>query len=93
MPVAREVELEAVAGRVRANRGEVWAADTSGERMERWRPRRPLLLVVGAEGIGVSEESLALANGQVAIPLERGIDSLNVAVAAGILLNHLRLVP
>jgi tRNA G18 (ribose-2'-O)-methylase SpoU len=46
--------------------------------------------MVGAEGAGLSPDALDLADGVVAIPLDREIDSLNVAVAAGILLQHLR---
>jgi TrmH family RNA methyltransferase len=42
--------------------------------------------VVGNEGAGVSADLRALAVHQVAIPLARGAESLNVAVAAGILL-------
>jgi TrmH family RNA methyltransferase len=45
-----------------------------------------LALVVGNEGAGVRPELRELAVRQVAIPLSRGAESLNVAVAAGILL-------
>lgn len=58
--------------------------------MAGWEPPRPLLLLLGAEGRGVSEEVAAHADGVVTIPLEREVESLNVAVAAGILLQHLR---
>ena len=35
-------------------------------------------------------EALKWVDGRVAIPLERDVESLNVAVAAGIFLQHLR---
>ena len=46
----------------------------------------PLALVVGNEGAGVGPELMAAARRRVAIPLARAVESLNVAVAAGILL-------
>ncbi|MCK5943227.1 MAG: RNA methyltransferase [Planctomycetes bacterium] len=48
--------------------------------------RRPLLLVVGAEAAGVGTEWLAAADEHVRIPLRPPVESLNVAVAAGVLL-------
>ncbi|MEO7476120.1 MAG: RNA methyltransferase [Gemmatimonadales bacterium] len=48
--------------------------------------RAPLALVLGNEGAGVGSALLAAARHRVGIPLAQGVDSLNVAVAAGILL-------
>jgi len=64
----------------------VWAAVAEGTALARAAAPDRLALVVGNEGAGVSEELRALAVQQVAIPLARGAESLNVAVAAGILL-------
>jgi len=44
------------------------------------------VLVVGSEGRGVPEEVLALADERLTIPLHRDVESLNVAVAVGLLL-------
>jgi TrmH family RNA methyltransferase len=73
-----------------AERGvELWvaAADGSplGARAAR-SARAPLALVVGNEGAGVGDALAAGARRRVAIPLAHGAESLNVAVAAGILL-------
>lgn len=86
LPVEREVDTAAVAGQVRTCGGSIWAATSEGEPVDRWQPRRPLVILVGAEGQGLAAEVSDLADGRVAIPLERGIDSLNVGVAASILL-------
>lgn len=51
----------------------------------------PVALVVGAEGPGLCEATLYAADHRVAIPMADGVDSLNVATAAAIALNHLRL--
>lgn len=45
-------------------------------------------LIVGNEGGGVSDEFMALADIKVKIPMKGQIESLNVAVAAGILMFH-----
>jgi TrmH family RNA methyltransferase len=45
-----------------------------------------VLLVVGNEGAGVSPALEAAATRRIGIPLAPGVESLNVAVAAGILL-------
>ena len=64
-----------------------WASSTG---VETWisahRPRAPIALVLGNEGAGVGAALSAAAHRRVAIPLGPGVESLNVAVAAGILL-------
>lgn len=53
-------------------------------------PGERLMLLVGAEGPGLSAAALDRADVCVRIPLAPGIDSLNVVVAAGIALAALR---
>ncbi len=48
--------------------------------------RGPVALVVGSEQYGLSEEWLAGADHRVVIPMPGSVDSLNAAMAAGILL-------
>jgi len=48
--------------------------------------RKPMMLVVGAEAAGVSAEWLRAADQHVHVPLCAPVESLNVAVAAGVLL-------
>ncbi|HET8650066.1 MAG TPA: TrmH family RNA methyltransferase, partial [Gemmatimonadales bacterium] len=45
-----------------------------------------IALVVGNEGAGVSDDVARMAQRRVAIPITAAAESLNVAVAAGILL-------
>jgi tRNA G18 (ribose-2'-O)-methylase SpoU len=47
-------------------------------------------LLFGTEGSGLSERALAESNQSVRIAMEEGVDSLNVAVSAGIALSLLR---
>jgi len=90
VPVEREVTVQRAVRRVREGGGEVWASGAGGEGPDTATPREPLLLMLGAEGRGVAPEAVALADRTVGIPLARGVESLNVAVAAGILLWTLR---
>ena len=66
---------------------EVVVAAADGAPLGRWRRGpAPVALVVGNEGAGVSPALAAGAARRVAIPLAPTVESLNVAVAAGILL-------
>ena len=71
-------------------RSEIWVADSNGELVElvpgRSADRPPVALVVGNEGAGVSAPLELAAHRRVAIALSPGVESLNVGVAAGILL-------
>ena len=65
-----------------------WAADTEGTPVGELRDVRPasFALLVSNEGGGLSPEALGLVSKRVAIPMAPGVESLNVAVATGILL-------
>jgi TrmH family RNA methyltransferase len=70
---------------------ELWVAAADGQPAGPQGPRStrpPLALVLGNEGAGVGAALDAAARRRVAIPLARGVESLNVAVAAGILLHE-----
>ena len=69
-----------------------WAADTGGTPLTLV-PSVPsrLALIVSNEGAGLSADAAALATQRVAIAMASGVESLNVAVATGILLHALRL--
>ncbi|QDU25960.1 23S rRNA (guanosine-2'-O-)-methyltransferase RlmB [Anatilimnocola aggregata] len=51
------------------------------------KPKR-LALVLGSEGHGLDERWLKLCPQQITLPMQAGIDSLNVAVAAAVFLYH-----
>ncbi len=70
----------------------LWAAGSDGTPIRRVAPPERLAIAVGSEGAGVSPAVAALCEREVTIPLARGAESLNVAVAAGILLNEVQRV-
>lgn len=53
-------------------------------------PADRLVIALGAEGPGLSEDTLQHADVRVRIPIESAVDSLNVVTAAGIALDRLR---
>jgi TrmH family RNA methyltransferase len=69
----------------------LWATAADGEPLPRALAHRDggggiVAIVVGNEGAGIRPHLTAVATRRVAIPLAQGAESLNVAVAAGILL-------
>ena len=63
----------------------IWATSASGEALRSGSGGGRVAIVVGNEANGVSEPLAAVADRTVAIPI-RNVESLNVAVATGILL-------
>ena len=51
---------------------------------------RPLVVVMGGEGPGLSDEILASADARISIPMGGAVESLNVAVAAALILYEAR---
>ena len=87
-PVFRTDGADALA-RLAARRIPIWAA-AAGAAPLQGPPGRPVALALGSEAHGVSTDLLAAAERRIAIPLARGVESLNVAAAGAILLDRLR---
>jgi len=68
----------------------LWGADAGGVPVQRASAPRRLALAVGNEGAGLSDHVRNTCAQVVSLPLAPTIESLNVAVAAGILLYELR---
>jgi len=68
----------------------LWAGDADGSVAQRQSAPERLALAVGNEGSGLSPHVRGAAERVVSLPLANGVESLNVAVAAGILLYELR---
>lgn len=72
----------------------LWAAAADGVPLARALDATPraarIAVIIGNEGAGIRPQLNAIAAQRVAIPLARGAESLNVAVAAGILLYEVQ---
>ena len=92
LPIATSNDVAAALTSLRHEHGfESWGtvldmdAETLGTRP---RPER-LAIVFGSEGHGIPPDVVAACDRKVIIPMRPGVDSLNVAVAAGIFLYEL----
>jgi tRNA G18 (ribose-2'-O)-methylase SpoU len=90
IPIIESRDIMADAKTVAAADFELVAAllDSTAEPLNVAKRKNRMALLLGGEGHGLSAEWLELAQRKVTIPMQLGIDSLNVAVAAAVLLYH-----
>jgi 23S rRNA (guanosine2251-2'-O)-methyltransferase len=67
----------------------ICAGEKSGKVVSDVSLKGPSVLIMGSEDKGISRELMSLADHQVRIPMRGTIESLNVSVAAGILLYEM----
>jgi TrmH family RNA methyltransferase len=88
LALARAPALGPLLDRLRRAGHALYGADLQGTGAAAWRPGRPSTLVLGSEAHGLSAAALDRLDTTVALPGaagRRGAESLNVAVASGIL--------
>lgn len=90
LPIATDLSWAAIAERVAihcANTPRVLLAEASGKQTYYEQDlTEPFALIIGNEAHGPSEEARSLATLTITIPLANGVESLNAAMAAGIVL-------
>ena len=90
--VARSNDLYADLQKMRDAGAAIIAADRDGSALDDLvddvQLASPVVWVFGSEGAGVSAALSPLIDQLVAVPIADGVDSLNVNVAAGIILHH-----
>jgi 23S rRNA (guanosine2251-2'-O)-methyltransferase len=86
IPILRCDDLAVALERMREEGAGVYVLDSHAERsFEEERYPERTVLVLGNESDGVSPEVRRVADRAVSIPMNRGVESLNVAVAAALL--------
>ena len=93
MPILQENDIAETAGRLHALHRKI--AVTSLEEAQDYRDAdlgENVALVIGNEGRGVRQEFLNIADIKIRIPMAGSIESLNAAVAAGILMYQSRII-
>lgn len=85
-------DLESVLSKLKAHNIPVLGTSLDGRSIAEFESPKAehVALIMGNEGSGVSESILAQADSQVKIPMFGDAESLNVAVAAGVLMYWLR---
>jgi TrmH family RNA methyltransferase len=86
LPAVVSVKLPDVAEWCRERGVELIAAHLTGELFSRVDFKSAFALVVGREGDGLREADLAFAHRAVRVPMRKGVDSLNVGAAVGVIL-------
>lgn len=88
--VCREKKLDQVVRFLKDSGVAVYAAsEKSSHGFEMINSKSPMALIMGAEGEGVHPSLLKLCDGLIRIPMKGTIQSLNVSVAAGIMLYEM----
>jgi RNA methyltransferase, TrmH family len=75
---------------LQAEKAELWGADAAGKPVSDLAAPPRVALAVGNEGAGLSSSLRERVTQTVSLPISASVESLNVAVAAGILLYQLR---
>jgi TrmH family RNA methyltransferase len=87
LPLLRQLDATRLLELLEGHGLRTWAADARARRRYDevdW--RQPSALLLGSEGAGLPAELLARADERIAIPLRPPVESLNVGVAAGVVL-------
>ena len=87
---AFHTEMETLAEFLDREGFELWAADAGGTPLVREPAPRRLAIAVGNEGAGLSAAIRSRAKRTISLPIASNVESLNVAVATGIILYELR---
>jgi TrmH family RNA methyltransferase len=83
LEVSEDEAVEAIKGR------DSYALDMGGNSITSFKPATPVAIILGSEAHGVSERLLKAANNIASIPMQNGMESLNVAVAGAIAMYNL----
>ncbi|MBC7225129.1 MAG: RNA methyltransferase, partial [Anaerolineae bacterium] len=89
LPLRPRAAWDAIAERL-SGRPTWLAAPQGGTPYDQVDWKAPSALIIGGEAEGASPEAEALATGRVHIPMAQGVESLNAAVAAAVLLFEAR---
>jgi TrmH family RNA methyltransferase len=90
LPVQGDAPFGPLAEAFSAAGGDVaGAAGRNGTPLPDWRPHPPLLLAVGNEGQGLADDIRSACASLISIPMAGAVESLNVAVSAGVVLARL----
>jgi RNA methyltransferase, TrmH family len=91
LPIWSDVDYERAIEWLRIKDVRIFCADVNGTKGYLdvdW--RTPAALIVGPESLGLSESEIAAVDEAIRIPMTKSVESLNVGVAAGVILYEAR---
>jgi len=86
--INRSAELHTDLTELRQQGASVWAADQRGAPLREQKLPSKIVWIFGNEGAGVAKQFDDVIDARIAVPIDEGVESLNVNVAAGIILHH-----
>ena len=87
LPIVQRANLEDVVARLKAEGIAVFAmVPRHGTPLSECELRTPAALLLGGEGAGLGEDLVRAANGRLTIPMSAPVESLNVGIAAALVL-------
>lgn len=89
LPTRRTNDLPTALAQLREAGYAVVATELGGADFYTYCPHEQAVLVIGSEGHGVSPQVRAVATHHLALPMRGGAESLNAAVAAGIMIYEM----
>ncbi|MGM0446174.1 MAG: TrmH family RNA methyltransferase [Bacillota bacterium] len=90
IPFIKDVELNQLKSMLKDKKQNIYAADLNTDMYyNRLKYKTPLSLIIGNEARGIRAELLDLADQKVKIPIRGDIESLNAAVAAGLMMYEI----
>lgn len=90
IPIVLGLSIAEAYGWLKEHGFTIWAADMDGSDLSDCEFTAPLALVLGNEGRGLSEEARNGVDRVVRIPLSESVESLNVAIAGGIIAYQMK---
>jgi RNA methyltransferase, TrmH family len=90
LPVLRLLDIDEGIGACRGRGMRLIATATDGVPLDGVALHEPCAILVGAEGTGLPQALVDAADTRLTIPMQAPVESLNVAVAAGIILYEAR---
>lgn len=90
VPVGRGTASGAIAEARSRGLGVIASVASGGTPIEQTDLRSPVFILVGSEGAGLAPDIVTRADRRVTVPMRAGVDSLNVAVTAAIILFEAR---
>lgn len=89
IPVAEGLDVNTLVELCTSTGVEIWATSAQGESMDQMQRQQAAALILGEEGGGLPKRLMMECDRQVGIPLQRDVESLNVATAAALLIHAL----
>jgi len=90
MPVALSKDIATVINELKQSSFFIYGADMSGEDVRECKFEGKQVLVLGSEGMGLTNKVLKICDKKIKIKMQREFDSLNVSVASALLCDRMR---